>query len=126
MALAYPYGRIKDPLSLPAGLLRNPVLIQAQSMTQDAVGGPLTAWTTVLSCFAGISTMSSREVYQTAQFVSEVTHRVTIRWPGPSVSIQGGMQVVFGSRIFKIQNVENVQERNRVLYLMCVEINGVQ
>jgi SPP1 family predicted phage head-tail adaptor len=126
VALNYPYGRVKDPLSLPAGLLRFAVQIQVQATTQDALGGPLQSWTTVLSCFAGISTMSQREVYATAQFVSEVTHRVTIRWPGPSIGIQGGMQVVFGTRIFKVQTVENVLERNRVLHLMCLEIDGVQ
>ncbi len=35
-----------------------------------------------------------------------------------------GMQVAFGVRKFTVQTVENVQERNRVVHLMCLEVNG--
>jgi SPP1 family predicted phage head-tail adaptor len=120
--------RDKNPLALDAGALRYQVSIQVQSSTQDEMGGPVAAWTPVLKTWAAIATSSQREVYQSgagAQFVAQVTHRVQIRWPGAVLGIAGGMRVAFGDRLFQIQTVENVQERNRVLNLLCLEINGV-
>ena len=115
-----------DPLVINPGELRHAIQIQQQTATQSASGEPQSTWNTVLATSAKIATASSREVYRAAQFTEQVTHVVTIRWPGPGVSILGGQQVVFGSRVFELQTVENVQERNRVLLLHCLEINGVQ
>jgi len=112
------------PYELDAGELRHQVSIQSPSTSQTSTGSPTTSWSTILTCFAAIYTLSSREVYQASQFTELVTHVVKIRWPGASIGIQGGQQVLFGSRIFKVQTVDNVQERNRVLLLHCVEING--
>lgn len=126
MTLPYPYRAVKDPLALPAGFLRHQVTLQSRSTVQSATGAQQEIWNDLLTCFAGIETISEREVYQAAQFIAQVTHRITIRWPGASITVLGGMQVLFGSRVFKVQAVENVQERNRVLRLHCLEINGVQ
>ena len=115
-----------DPLTLNPGELRHTVQVQQQGTEQTATGAPVDAWSTVLTAVAAIATLSSREVYQASQFTAEVSHVITIRWPGSSVTIQGGQRVVFGSRFFKLQTVENVLERNRVLRLHCLEINGQQ
>jgi len=114
------------PFEIDAGQLRNQISIQSPSTSQTSTGAPTTSWTTFFTCMAAIRTASSREAYQASQFTALVSHAITIRWPGASVSIQGGQQVLFGPRIFKLQTVENVQERNRVLILHCLEINGVQ
>jgi SPP1 family predicted phage head-tail adaptor len=128
MGLSYPWSTRKNPLVIPAGSKRNQISIQSQSATQDTTGGEVDSWNTVLTVMAAIATVSSKEMYQTgqtAQFTAQVTHMVTIDWPGASIPISGGMQVLFGARTFVVQTVENVQERNRVLNLMCLEINGV-
>jgi SPP1 family predicted phage head-tail adaptor len=118
----------QNPLAIDAGTLRHKVQIQAQSMVGDAdTGEPSATWSDVLAAFARIDAVSSRQIFQSGQglqFVSQVTHLVTIRWPGFSVGISGGMRVLFGIRIFQVQIVENVQERNRILKLLCLEING--
>lgn len=115
-----------DPLAIDSGELRHPIQIQQQSASQTGTGAPVAAWTTILATQAKISTASSREAYQAMQFTALVSHVIKIRWPGTSVVILGGQQVVFGSRVFKLQTVENVLERNRVLLLHCLEINGPQ
>lgn len=128
----YPYQKVTNPFVIPAGLLRNQVSIQSKDLTpngQDEDGGELVTWDTALTCMAAILPIAQKENFETGaspQFVGQVTHRVSIYWPGASVAICGGMQVLFGSRTFVIQNPENVQERNRVLHLTCLEINGVQ
>lgn len=121
MAKLYP----PDPLAIDAGELRHTVQIQQQAMTPDpTTGAPSQGWSTVLTTQANISTASSREVWQAAQFSAQVSHVIKMRWPGDAVTLAGGMQVLFGSRTFKLQTVENVMERNRVVLLHCLEING--
>lgn len=125
----YPWQAVRDPLAIPAGALRMPIAIQTQSTAPSPSGQPVATWATFLTTMAAISTTSSREVYQAQQFTSQVTHRVTIRWPGSTVVIQEGQRVVYQpfasvTHTYLIQAVENVQERNRVMNLMCLEIDG--
>jgi head-tail adaptor len=72
---------------------------------------------------AAFKTTSMRQPFQEG-FVSVVAHRITIRFPGHSYPITDGMRVVKGSAVYLIQAVENVQERNRVLHLNCIRIDG--
>lgn len=116
----------QNPLAIDAGELRHQIQIQQQSPSQSTTGAPASNWTTILQTMSKISTASSREVYQASQFTAQVSHVIKIRWPGAGVNIQGGQQVVFGSQVFKLQTVENVLQRNRVLLLHCLEINGTQ
>lgn len=121
----YPWESQLNPLVIPPGFLRNQVQIQRPSGDKDDFGQPLDGWTIVLTAMAGIISLVQREVWQNGMFSGQVTHRVTLRWPGPDVTIASGMRVVFGSRTFVVQAPpDNVQERNRVLHLLCLEIDG--
>lgn len=115
-----------DSLAINPGELRHQVQIQQQSSTQTVSGALENAWTTVLTTMAKISTQTSREAWQAQQFTALVSHVILIRYPVSGISIQGGMRVVFGTKVYKIQTVENPLEQNRILKLHCVEINGVQ
>ena len=124
----YPWDKQPNPLVIPPGFLRNQVQIQAPSGTKDSTGGVNQSWSPILTAMAGIITLAQREVYQTGQFTGQITHRITLRWPGESIVIASEMRVVFGKRIFVIQAPpDNVQERNRVIHLLCLEMsNGGQ
>jgi SPP1 family predicted phage head-tail adaptor len=122
---------MRDPLAIDAGQLRHQVTVQAQAgaAVPAAVTGMIAAqgeagWADVLTCMAAIRTLSAGEKYQAGQDVAQVTHEITVRWPGDSVVVGGQMRVLFGARKFTIQAVDNVLERNRVLKLMCMEIDG--
>jgi head-tail adaptor len=127
----YPWQGVKDPLAIPAGALRNAIRIQSQSATQDAAGQQINSWTTALSCFAAIEAFTVRQVFQDG-FVSQVVHKITIRWPGPSIPILANMRVVVDpvpgglSSMYLVQGVENVQQRNRKVVLTCLEIDNAQ
>jgi head-tail adaptor len=130
MAWPYPWQRVKDPLIIPSGALRNAITIQSPTGTQDANGGPSKdGWSDVLKCFAAIMTTRTAEQFQEG-FVSQVVHQITIRWPGPSVPILANMRVVVDpvpggkSSMYLIQAVENVQQRNRVVRMTCLEIDN--
>lgn len=117
-----------DPLSLPAGLLRHAITIQAPNPAQrDATGQPISGdWTTVLSTRAKIdSTTGSayKEAMQDGQLVSQNTWLVTIRYPMPGVVIEAGQRVIFEDDTFLIQAVVDVLKRSRVLRLYCLAID---
>jgi len=123
----YPQNRNRNPLAIPAGAKKHFIQVQQEGNTVDAAGGQSsTGWTTVLSCMAAITTLAQKEAYQSGQYSAQVTHRISFDWPGPSIVLIGGMQVLFGSRTFIVQVPDNVQEMNRTVHLMCLEINGSQ
>lgn len=117
-----------DPLIINGGELRHQIAVQQQTSSQSSSGAPQSSWSTVLTTMAKIETATGRELYSGDQFSAQVSHVLTIRWPGAGVQLQGGgnMRVVFGSRTFVLQFVNNVLERNRKVLLYCLEINGVQ
>lgn len=131
MAWPYPWQNVKDPLIIPSGALRNAITIQSPDATQDANGGPSGNWSDVHRCLAAIVTMRTGEQFQEG-FVSQVVHTVSIRWPGPSVPILANMRVVVDpvagglSSMYLIQAVENVQQRNKVVKMTCLEIDNAK
>lgn len=131
MPYPYPWQSVKNPLIVPSGALRNAISIQMQSTAQDGFGQPIASWTPVLTCFAAIDTMRPGEQFQEG-FVSQVVHEVTIRWPGPSIPILANMRVVVDpvpggtASMYLIQAVENVQQRNRLVRMTCLEIDNAQ
>lgn len=114
------------------GKKRHKISIFAQSTTQDGYGQESTALGTVpvLSRYAAIDTFTAREVYQDG-FVSQVVHKVYIDWPR-LVRITTDMRVVVHplagalASLYLIQAVENVQQRNLVMVLTCIEIDNAQ
>ncbi len=124
-----------NPLAIEPGELRQAIQIQVQTTAQDTLGGQIEDWATFLTTRAAIYTGAAvpdirskqpRENYQDGQFSSEITHVMKIRWPGSAVILLGGQRVLYRTRIFVLQNIENIQERDRILLLYCIEINGVQ
>jgi head-tail adaptor len=107
--------------SVNPAALRQPIQIQSQSSTQDAYGQPQQSWSTILSCMGGINLLSMKEAFGENQLTSSSTDIWTLRWCG--VEIQPGMQLLFGTKIFRIQAVNNVAERNVILHLLCLSLN---
>lgn len=111
---------------LPVGKLRHRIAIKAPSGTTDSFGG-ITAgdsveWALVICVWGRIETISGQDAAAAGTFVSQVTHRVTIRNPRYT-TIAANQQVWFEGRVFIIQAVVNPDETNKMLYLLCKEIN---
>jgi SPP1 family predicted phage head-tail adaptor len=110
--------------SLYAGKLRQRIKIVQPNVTQDASGG----WTIddaspIAIVWASVEMLSGRELSAAQQLVSEVSHKITIRWMR---GIRASQQVWFNdaeglNRTFKIQAVQNPDERNKMLFLLCIE-----
>lgn len=72
---------------------------------------PSTVW-------AAIEPLSGQQYFAAKQTMSEVTHRVTMRYLSGVLST---MRLSFSGRYFSIVSVINLDERNRYLVLMVTE-----
>jgi len=113
-----------DPLYLDPGSLRASITVETPSVSGDAFGSAGGTWDAILNTRASIQAISQREQTQDAQTVAQVTHIIKIRYPGSTVAITAGCRVWHGTACFNIQTVENIQDRNRVIKMMCVAVDG--
>lgn len=74
----------------------------------------------VISTWASIRAMSGQELYKAQQIVPQVTHLVTVPYqPG----IAAAMEINYQDRIFQIEAVQDPDERQVELRLLCIERN---
>ncbi|QMV19690.1 hypothetical protein GOB94_14060 [Granulicella sp. 5B5] len=127
----YPFQNISNPDIIPPGMLRSQAQVQTKSSTQTGTGSQQSSWTTALTCMCAVMALTPKESFQDGQYISQVVSRISIYWPGTSVILTAGMQVLLSTvgmpvRTLTVQSVVPVAPRNRVIDLYCIEINGVQ
>ena len=111
--------------SLNPSQLRHRVQIVAPCDKPDAFGQPDVKWNPVTERWARIRTLSERELAQSDDLASQVTHEITMRFPrGEGISIDETMRVLYRSRTYKIQALNNIEERDVVLKILALEIDG--
>jgi SPP1 family predicted phage head-tail adaptor len=102
---------------------RHQVQVQAPSVGKDALGGASQSWTTLFSTAVAITPLSGRELVAAQAMHAEVTHKVegTFRaeWANPVAAAR--FRIVFGTRVFNIHDVQNVEERNRDVLITVSE-----
>lgn len=111
--------------SLEPGQLRHRIQIQSQTSTSDGYGQPQATWSTLLTTWSRISVIKQNEVFQADQFTSKVSHTITMRFPN-TITVTPGMRAVFGSHIYLIQALNNIDERGLILQMLVLAINESQ
>lgn len=101
------------------GKLRNRVEIQAVTETVDSYGQPVKTWATVDKRWAAIEDSTGREFERAKQFAADMTHLVRMRFYD---GLTQQHRIKFGSRIFGIESVNDMDQRNREHVLSCKEI----
>jgi SPP1 family predicted phage head-tail adaptor len=103
------------------GALNKRITIQSPVEVPGEYGQPVTEWQDVITTFASIHAVTSKEVYAAQGYTSQVSHTITIRWrPG----IRSNQRVIYRDRIFEIQDALDPDERRVQLNLLCIERNG--
>jgi head-tail adaptor len=120
---------------MQAGQMRSRIVIQSPIMSQNPFQPPSGGtWSDVATVWAQIMSASSgkgaKVVAAAGVQTSQVSHVVSIRYPGTEFTVTGGYQVVYtfggNSRYLSVlDGVVNVDERNRELLLLCYETNPV-
>lgn len=105
---------------MQSGKLRHQLTIQTRSTTADSVGQPVESWTDGQTVWASVNPLQGRELEYAQAVNSETSHKVTIRYLS---GLTTGNRLKFGTRVFEILSIINMDERNIQLVLMCKEWN---
>ena len=106
---------------MQAGRKTCKVVLQSPTGSRDAVGERTTTWVDVATVWAAIAPLTAREMFAAAQAQAPATHRVRIDYSSAVAAIVAAWRVKFGVRIFIIDGVRNIDERNVELELLCTE-----
>lgn len=103
------------------GGLRKRITIQQPSATQNTRGEEIPSWTTYATVWAQIEPLNGRELLAAQQVQSQVNTKITIRYQS---GVTPDMRIQYGSRYFDIQSIMNIEERNRMIEMQCIERAG--
>ena len=101
------------------GKLRRQVTIQQPAIGQNGVGEATQTWSTLAAnVWAEITPLKGKETIQAGQVNAQADTMIRIRY---LAGVAPAMRVLYGTRNFEIQNVANLEERNREMELLCTE-----
>ncbi len=101
-----------------AGKLRQQVTIQQLVTAPDGLGGTTTTWQAFATRWAAIEPLTGREYFDSQQTTSKVSTRIRLRY---LAGVKPAMRALYGARIYSIEAMINVEEKNRELQLLCTE-----
>ena len=111
---------------MSVGRMQHSLVIQAHSRTGDNGGGVTTAFTDVATVFGSIKATGGSERLFGDQLEGRTTHEITIRFRR-DVTHKNRIKYAYAvdstnyERLFNINRVDNVGEKDRYLKLYCTE-----
>jgi len=106
-----------------AGSLNRRVTVQSRSTAQDTAGQQSLTWTDIATVWAGVRSLTGRELARAQMVNTEVSHEVTIRfdaqWSDPLV--MAGRRLTYGARIFNVHAAMDEDEAHHTMTLLCSE-----
>jgi SPP1 family predicted phage head-tail adaptor len=102
-----------------AGRLRHLVRFERATETQNDFGEPVKSWSLIASSWAAVEPLKGAEKMQAMEAQAEVDTRITARYSSELSSLNPRDRVVWGSKVYDIKEVLNIDERDRELSLMA-------
>ena len=96
--------------------MKNKITIQSKIITQDEELNPIETWVDLVTVWVEVLSQNSREYYRLATLNSEIEKAFKIRYID---GITPHMRALFKTKTFEIIGVENVEERNTELIIIC-------
>ena len=97
--------------------MRHFVTIEEATET-NSYGDVTRTWSTFKKRWASIRPLTGRERWAAMRAEANVSHCITIRY---TEGVTSKMRITYNDRTFEIGAVTNVNERGRVMYLLCTE-----
>jgi SPP1 family predicted phage head-tail adaptor len=94
------------------------IRIEQRTGVKDAFGQAIDSWVPVATTWARIRTLSGGEALRAQAMVSEASVELEIRY---RAGVTAAMRAVYGSRIFNIGFVNDVDARHETMLLVCSE-----
>lgn len=107
-------------MSPRAGDLNKQIEIQQPVTSTGETGQQEKNYVTVATVWAKIRTLSGNERLMSQQVGAMLTHEVTIRYDA-SLGLKPTYRIKYGSRVFDIKDVRDVDEANVEYRMRCVE-----
>jgi SPP1 family predicted phage head-tail adaptor len=104
-----------------AGRLRHKIRLERATETQSAFGEPVKAWTLLKEVWGAVEPLKGAERQRAQQASAVEDVRIVVRWSSDIASLNVKDRVVFGTKIYDIKSVLNINERNSEFNLMAVE-----
>ena len=102
-----------------SGKLRDVITIQSRSQTKDSIGQPVVTWVDfAANIYARITSKQVREEEVAQSLRNPQRFEIEARYVAGT---DATMRVVFGTRIFNILGVDNLNMRGREMLLTCEE-----
>src|SRR5690606_21106917 len=102
---------------MQSGRLRHRGQIQSRTVTREN-GEDVVAWATVATRWMEIKPLSGREYLQSQQVQASSSVRIIIR-AYPDLTVEH--RITHGGRVYDINHINNIDERNIAMELMCSE-----
>lgn len=113
---------LENDTSVDFSSLRHRVTLQKNtSPTTRSTGQLAPGWTDAGTFWASIDPLSAREKIIALQMNNRASHQLVMRYQ-PGISITANDRFTFGSRVFNVDSVLNVDERNYKLVIGVSEI----
>jgi SPP1 family predicted phage head-tail adaptor len=104
---------------MKAGNLRHKIIIQQPSETHNPGTGELeTTWSTLATVWAEILPLIGKEYWASRQVNAETAGKIRIRFIS---GLTCKMRIKFGTRIFNITGIINIEERNNEIVIYYSE-----
>lgn len=97
---------------------RHRISFQTFAAVADGEGGFTNSWTTSQTVWAAIYPIKASQLFEYNTVNEEITHIIKLRG---YINTNATQRVLFGTRIFEILTLENIQERDFVQVLACKE-----
>lgn len=111
------YGILELMLNKPVGKLDKQIIIQRVIGEERINGFPVKQWCNVHQCKAYIRTITGDEIFKRGTEV--VTSKILIKIAYTDVNIDEDMRVLYRGKTFNIRQVENIEENNTFIDLVC-------
>jgi SPP1 family predicted phage head-tail adaptor len=108
----------REPQKSMASNMSHRIQLQTATAAPDGEGGFDTLWTTASIVWASISPIVAIKQAEYKSMGVTATHRIKVRG---GVSVGEKQRILYGSRVFEILTIENIQENNVELVITCSE-----
>jgi SPP1 family predicted phage head-tail adaptor len=103
-----------------AGRLSHRVTVERATDGTDAYGDQVQTWTALATVWAGIEPLSGREYLAASHVQADVSTRIVMRGI-PGVTLTPKDRIRFGTRLFDIKQIVDVDLGGRELQIMTLE-----
>jgi SPP1 family predicted phage head-tail adaptor len=106
---------------MSAGNRPHRIVLQSPGGVTDSVGERTTVWTDAATVYAEIRGLTAREMMAAGQRQATTSHVINFPFGANVSAVIAAWRVKYGTRIFTIEGVLNVDEARKTIQLFCTE-----